>query len=511
MILFFPIVFLGAFTQTEYSFRPSLDLTISNDGRIEALIDSNDQSWMTVYRQFIELDSDTGELMLAFDVASSEYPSKTAMENDAHIMTTTLASGASSWSQPLNATENDEGYIHSNMVLWYDEMQKQMVMVYQSSRTNKSESDGFDVHLTLVRKESGEEEWSSEQTFLDEIDSPHIRYQFIDSATKNTDGYAENLLIPVHEQAASDTDDNYDYLDNYQAVVTIDRGLSEDADLDIALMEYHLGASCGYYQASIIRVPSETSSVGSQLVAFLRDSQGYWLYRSTSDDDGVSWTDAYVTSIPNPDQTAQAIYLHSDLVMLIYNPSQSMTTEPSPGDRYANSHHLAVGLSADYGLTWQFSRMLEYAYDGMFNYPVGLQDPECNNVYLTYSVMTDMTNGCSLLDECDEVSQGTKSYIKFTVINEFWVMNEFDYQYDVDNCVWQLPESSSILSTSTLDIEVNSTTLDLIIALCVIAGIILAFNLTMCIVSYCKKDGYENLEGSQQTNDPKNYDTTEAK
>merc|ERR1719193_2946787 len=109
MIPFFPIVFLGVFTQTEYSFRPSLDLTISNDGRIEALIDANDVNWMTVYRQFIELDSDTGELMIAFDVASSDYPLKTAMENDAHIMTTTLASGASSWSEPVNATQNEEG------------------------------------------------------------------------------------------------------------------------------------------------------------------------------------------------------------------------------------------------------------------------------------------------------------------------------------------------------------------------------------------------------------------
>merc|ERR1719447_2433460 len=140
---------------------------------------------MTSYRQFIELDTDTGELMIAYNVGYSQYPSITAMESNAHIMTTTLAKGAATFTTPTNATENAEGYIHGNMVLWYDTMKQQMVMVYQSSKTTKTDDDGFDIALNLIRKDSGGTTWSKRQDFLDEIENPHIRYQFIESTTTN--------------------------------------------------------------------------------------------------------------------------------------------------------------------------------------------------------------------------------------------------------------------------------------------------------------------------------------
>jgi len=507
MIPILPIVFLGACAQTVYSNRQFFELYVADDGRIEGLINANDESWMTVYKQFIELDTNTGELMLAFGVGKSEYPSKTAIDEDAHIMTTTLASGDASWSEPANATQNADGYVHGNMVLWYDDMKNQMVMVYSSSRTSKSDSDDFDVHLTLVRRDSGEDDWSSDQEFFSDIDSPHVCYQFIGSWTLNDDGFSNELIIPVSTLAASDDDDNYNYMDNFESVVRLDRNLDADADLNIQLMEENYHEGNGYYMASIVRVPS-SNVIETELVAFLRDSEGYFLYRATSDDDGYTWTDPLVTAIPNPDQTAQAIYLHSDLLMLIYNPTQSMTSEPSPGDMYANAHHLAVALSADYGLTWQFSRMLEYAYDGMFNNPVGLQDPDCNNIFLTYSVLTDETNGCSMLEECDVLSQNTQSYIKFTIINEFWVMNDFDYEYDMDNCLWEIPNSLKTFSTSMLETDVSGTSLDLVVVLAVIVGVVLVFNSVFCIGNYCTKRGYKDLEASQETNDPRDYDTT---
>jgi len=509
--MFLPVLLsalCGALAQTVYHERNFFDLHVSNDGRIEALINANDKSWMTVYRQFIELDTDTGELMLAFDVGSSDYPAKEAMETDAHIMTTTLASGTASWALPDNATQNDDGYVHSNMVLWYDGQEKQMVMVYQSSSTTKSQEDGFDVHLTLVRRDSGDDEWSSDQEFLSNIDSAHVRYQFIESLTTNQNGYANQLIIPIYNQAAVDSDGNYDSKNDYDVIVRIDRGLTADASVTTSYVEEHVGQGNGYFQASIVRVPSETNPTGSQLVAFSRDAEGYWLYRSTSDDDGYTWTDPYMSAIPNPDQTAQAIYLHTDLLMLIYNPSQSMTSEPSPGDMYANAHHLAVGLSADYGMTWQWARMLEYAYDGMFNSPVGLQDPDCNNVYLTYSVMTDETNGCQMLDECNVESQGTQSYIKFTIINEQWVMNEFNYKYDIDNCAWQLPQSLRMTTTSFESVLPESTGLSTVIILSIVAGVVLLLNMVMCYGIFFRNKGYNDLEMTQQTNDPNDYETT---
>jgi len=502
-------IFLGSLAQTIYPDRQFLTLSTAKDGRIQALISANDEYWMTAYRQFIELDTVTGELMVAFNVGYSEYPSMEAMKSNAHIMTTTIAKGGSSFTEPTNVTENAEGYIHGNMVLWYDTMKKQMVMVYQSSKTIKTDGDNFDVKLNLIRKDSGAQEWSDDQEFLSDLDEPHVRYQFVESSTTNPNGFANKIIIPIHYIASSDADGNSETSDNKQQVVIISRTLDSDAEYKVTNMEEHSTSGDGYSQASIIRVPSETARYGSELVAFLRDAEGYWLYRSTSEDDGFTWTDPAMSAIPNPDQTSQAIYLHNGLVMMIYNPSQSMTSEPSAADVYSNCHHLAVALSADYGLTWQFSRMLEYAYDGMFNNPVALQDPNCNNIYVTYSVMTDETNGCSLLDECTLDSQGTASYITFTVINEWWVMNDFNYQYDTDNCAWNMEEQMLVPNTAAFDtVNVSSSEFNTVLALSIAVGAIALLNIGMCYWMVVRKRDYVDLEMSQQRNDPNNYETT---
>jgi len=502
-------MFLGSLAQTIYPEREFFKLYTASDGRIEALIHADDEYWMTAYRQFIELDTDTGELMIAFNVGYSEYPTIESMTSNAHIMTTTIAKGGSTFTDPTNVTENAEGYIHGNMVLWYDEMKEQMVMVYQSSRTTKTDEDGFDIKLTLIRKDSGDDVWSDDEEFLSELDEPHVRYQFMESSTTNALGYANNLIIPIHYVASSDVDDNYDTSDNYQQVVIISRSLDSDVAYIVKDVEANMRMGRGYFQASIVRVPSEDTSTGSELVAFLRDSEGYWMYRSYSIDDGYTWTDPAMSAIPNPDQTSQAIYLHSDLLMMIYNPSQSMTSEPSAGDVYANCHHLAVALSSDYGLTWQFSRMLEYAYDGMFNNPVALQDPNCNNIYVTYSVMSDETNGCSMLDECSVASQGTESYIKFTVINEWWVMNDFNYAYDSDSCAWKMPDQLVMPITEVFDsVTISSAEYDTVMVLVCVVGAIALLNIFLCYCLIVRKKDYQDLELSQPRNDTNDYETT---
>jgi len=498
-------ILLGSLAQTICPERHFFTLYTAHDGRVEALIGANDEYWMTAYRSFIEFEPIQGELMVAFNVGYSEYPSIQALTTNAHIMATTISKGGSAFTEPTNATENAEGYIHGNMVLWYDTMKKEMVMVYQSSGTTETDDGGFEVKLNLIRKDSETHEWSEDQEFLSDLDKPHVSYQFLESSTTNPNGFANKLIIPIHYIAAPDAANT----DNKQQVVRISRSLDSDAEYTVSNMEEHATFGDGYYQASIIRVPSQEERFGTELVAFLRDSGGYWLYRSTSNDDGITWTDVAMSAIPNPDQTSQAIYLHNDLVMMIYNPSQSMTSESSPADAYSNCHHLAVALSSDYGMTWQFSRMLEYAYDGMFNNPVGLQDPNCNNIYITYSVMTDETNGCSMLEECTLDSQGTASYIKFTIINEWWVMNDFNYQYDIDNCAWQMADQMIMPKTPSFDtVNVSPSEFNTVLALSIGVGAIALFNISMCYWMVVRKRDYVDLEMSQQRNDPSNYETT---
>jgi len=524
-ILLAIFLFVGTYSQTYYSDREFFKLTVGDDGRVEALINANDAKWQTVYRQFLEMNRDTGELYLVFDVAASEFPSVIALKSESHIMMSTLGSGLSSWELSTNVTNNAEGEIHSNMVLWYDTNTKDMVMVYQSSsywqysmsadlklKHSWATTVGLDaanqiLMLTKMSTENEDYEWTDPKQILAELENPHVHYYFVESLDVDSEGYPREVMIPIHHLNENDTDDNY------AMIARTSRTLDPHGDWTITRMETTEDSGNGMLQASIVRVPST-----GQLIAFLRDAYGYWIRRTYSDDDGHTWADPIETGLPNPDQMTQAIYLHSGLVMLIYNPSQSMATEPNAGDRYANCHHLAVGLSADDGMTWQFSRMLEYAYDGMFNYPVGMQDPTCDNVYLTYSVETDLTSGCSMLKECTEETQSTMAYIKFTILTEQWVMNDFDYSYDTsDACTWKL--SNSIRETTLITEDVQTTTLNadvtsgsskdlyIVIILATLLGVLGIGNVAWCYFLCLKRNvSYANLEPNSTS--LKEYETT---
>lgn len=502
--------------QTEYPDRLFFELTVAKDGRVEALINANDRKWMTVYRNFIELNVDTQELVLAFDVAASDYPSITALKSESHIMTSKIGSGENSWALSENVTENAEGYIHSNMVLWYDKKLKEMVMIFQSSSYwywhdtvdlwySDPDLDAYDQTLQLMRHD--ENGWRGPDQILEDLDNPHVHFQIMESIKLDDEGFPMEVMLPVHHLSESEASENY------EMVARTDRSLSAENQWDIRLMSATEDGGNGYLQSSIVRVPGD-NKIGSRLVAFLRDANGYWVYRSTSDDDGLNWTDPVATALPNPDQMSQAVYLHSGFLMLIYNPTQSMTTAPSAGDRYSNCHHLAVGLSIDNGLTWQHSRMLEYAYDGMFNYPVALQDPTCANIYVTYSVQSNEDKGCSLLEECSDYSQDTMAYIKFTIITEKWVMNNFDYQYDTSEmCTWRLSPSLTNevgFERTMFDSEsASGQDFEIVIVLAVVLSILVLGNIIWCYCLCYKRKSlqYTDLE-SLSKNKVQEYETT---
>jgi len=495
--------------QTVYEERPFFELLVADDGRVEALISPNDPNWMTVYRQFIELNRDTGELMIVFNAAKSTYPSMSALLTESLIMGTTISSGGTTWETSYKITETEEGYSQSDMVLWYDKMKKEMVMLYQQSEGTEGQDYNADEQtLWLMRRSSYDGEWSDRVQLLSELDNVHVHFHVMESLDVDDDGYSRKVMVPIHHLS------EHISTSNYQMIARTDRTMDPNNVWEITRVNDTEGSGDGMYEASLIRVPADNKQ-GHQLVAFLRDARGYWIRRSVSQDDGKTWTDPIETTIPNPDQMSQAIYLHSGMVMLIYNPSQSMSTEPKKGDRYSNSHHLAVGLSSDYGLTWQYSRMIEYAYDGVFNYPVGLQDPSCNNIYLTYSVEVDETSGCSMLKECSEETQNTMNYIKFTVITETWVKNDFDYQYDTsDGCVWQLTnnlDTTSTLRQYTFDTELATSDGSITVTtLSVTFGVLVVGNMIWCYYLCVRPRMQLNYaELDRKSKEMKEYGTTQ--
>ena len=146
-------------------------------------------------------------------------------------------------------------------------------------------------------------------------------------------------------------------------------------------------------QPSVVRlVPGEPA-----LAAFFRDRKKTNVYRATSDDDGVTWSEPKaIAGVENPNSGIEAFTLDSGRVALVYNPCTSCR-DP-----------LVLSLSDDGGLTWPHTRVLEQD-DGEqeFSYPTVRQDDGQIHVSYTYK----------------------REAIKHSIVTEAWVMDP-DHQYN---------------------------------------------------------------------------------
>jgi len=541
------VLFFLARGQTPWPEERWFELSPRNDGRLETWIRGfgypepvdgvHPYKW--TYRNSIGLDTLTGQLLIAFGV------SEQSLAEDGHIMAVTLESGEEVTGPPRNVTDSsdtspnvlqdDMDWIDDNMILWFDEKEECMVMLYQifSSETeddSRRRSTSNHKYQYIFKKTTcdGAETWTEPTLILSEFEYPHIQYPIVESLVKDAHGFAQRLLLPVHHL------DMTSPKSSYQMATHPTRDLSSNlSDWIIANMSESSSSDTigGYIQATVVR-PGKSSPY---LVAFERDAEGYYLRRTTSADDGYTWTNPVETPIPNPALMSQAIGLHNGLILLLYNPQESFGTT-DPANRPVNSHHLVAALSEDSGLTWSYSRPLEYAYDSMFLYPYGIQDPTCDNIYLSYSVQTDIgdqscgaffdfmnttTTECTarttkygeyVFPQCDGIRDGditfrsdedailanecykrafTASFIKFTILHESWIRNNHDWSYDTEGCTWQIPESlqnttpEGFISQSEVELVAEETETQYYAIALLSTGIV--FVLLIDLMCFCRR------------------------
>jgi predicted neuraminidase len=128
----------------------------------------------------------------------------------------------------------------------------------------------------------------------------------------------------------------------------------------------------GGIQPSVVRRNDGT------LVAFLRDNgpPPKRIHISYSKDEGMSWTAAADTDLPNPASSVEAIRLRDGTWALVYNDTE----------RGRNS--LAISLSDDEGKTWKWKRHIERDEEqpspSSFHYPSVIQAGD-GAIHVTYS------------------------------------------------------------------------------------------------------------------------------
>jgi predicted neuraminidase len=124
--------------------------------------------------------------------------------------------------------------------------------------------------------------------------------------------------------------------------------------------------------------PSVVLRNDGTLVAFLRDNgpPPKRIHISYSKDEGMSWTAAADTELPNPGSSCEAIRLRDGTWALVYNDTE----------RGRNS--LAISLSDDEGRTWKWKRHIERDEEqpspSSFHYPSVIQAGD-GIIHVTYS------------------------------------------------------------------------------------------------------------------------------
>ncbi|MBI4874811.1 MAG: exo-alpha-sialidase [Acidobacteria bacterium] len=146
--------------------------------------------------------------------------------------------------------------------------------------------------------------------------------------------------------------------------------ISDDGGATWSSSEPIVGA--GAVQPSLVRKRDGT------LIAYMRDNgpPPKRVLTSVSKDDGVTWSAAVDTEIPNPGSGMEAISLRDGTWAMAFN------------DLEKGRHSLAVALSDDEGATWKWKRHLELdtreTNPGSFHYPSIIQARD-GTLHVSYS------------------------------------------------------------------------------------------------------------------------------
>lgn len=144
--------------------------------------------------------------------------------------------------------------------------------------------------------------------------------------------------------------------------------------------------------------PSLVRRRDGAIVAYMRDtgSPPNRVLRSTSEDEGETWSPAVDTDIPNPDSSVEVVALASGRWIMIHN------------DTERGRYRLTASLSDDEGASWRWQRGIAPTGDdaGSFSYPSVIQGRD-GRIHVTFS---------------RHVSAGKT--IRHAVFDEAWVMGE---------------------------------------------------------------------------------------
>jgi predicted neuraminidase len=126
--------------------------------------------------------------------------------------------------------------------------------------------------------------------------------------------------------------------------------------------------TAGVIQPSVIRLQDGT------LQAYFRDARGTGrIGRSTSRDQGLTWSEATPTDLPNPSGGIEAIVLRSGAIGVVHNDHDGKERD-----------RLTIAISRDNGQTWPVRRVIVHVPGERFDYPSVIQARD-GRIHVTFS------------------------------------------------------------------------------------------------------------------------------
>lgn len=136
--------------------------------------------------------------------------------------------------------------------------------------------------------------------------------------------------------------------------------------------------------------PTLWESAPGKVHMLLRSTEGK-IYRSDSEDSGLTWCEAYPISLPNNNSGIDLVQLSDGKLVLAYNPVSGNWAARTP---------LVLSYSEDYGQTWKGEFVLEHnpnpesKSDASFSYPAIVENN--GDIYITYTWKRKTIRFCQL-------------------------------------------------------------------------------------------------------------------
>eukprot|EP00899_Mesostigma_viride_P006210 jgi/Mesvir1/15590/Mv03205-RA.1 len=277
--------------------------------------------------------------------------SGTEGSDDVAIVSSRMHRGQLEWSFPARVSKSRDRSAQ-NPTMYYDP-ETGIVHLYHSSQAAYAGQATADVRH--VQSHDFGRTWSQPEVVFTEKGA-FVRNQFLFGLNKD-------VLLPMYY-----TPGGYgDFASHYST-------LRRSTDRGLTWTEVHL-TEPGDMLAQPTIVRREEGS--PQLVAFFRSRNGDFIHRSTSDDDGLTWTKAKPIKLPSNNSGIQATLLVSGVIALVFNNMNGGWDAP----RYP----LAIALSEDGGESWPFVRDIEPGTgDAEYSYPSITQTAD-GLIHVTYT------------------------------------------------------------------------------------------------------------------------------